>query len=193
MKKIDTDVDIDCANRDKILSGLWHVNAGIKRDKKMEKHPSGVYFQPIPRNPYTNVSTIDHQEAGEYGYFKIDLLNSSLYERVRDEQHLNQLIDKEPDWDLLQDQKITDQLIHIKNHNKLLKKFKPKSVEDLAIILALIRPQKAFLQEKSWDVIKKEIWKKSSSDHGYAFKRSHAIAYSLAIIVNLNLIIEELK
>jgi hypothetical protein len=190
MKKIYTDVDIDCFNREGILENLWHVNAGILRNGKMEKHPSGVYFQPIPRDPFTNISIIDHTKAGEYGYFKIDLLNVNMYEGVRDEEHLLELVNTEPNWDLLQDKNISDQLIHLRNYNHLLKKFKPKSIEDLAMILAIIRPAKSYLQKCSWEKVKEEVWTKVG-DEAYQFKRSHALSYSLAIVVNLNLLIEQ--
>jgi hypothetical protein len=60
------------------------------------------------------------------------------------------------------------------------------------MILAIIRPSKAYLQNSSWERIKEEVWEKNDAD-GYAFKRCHAISYSLVIIVNLNLLIEKLS
>ena len=80
MKIVTTDVDIDCIGREKILQGLECVYGRIDRpNDKFEKHPTGVYFQNIPRDPTTNVSTIDHRIANEYGYFKIDFLNANMY------------------------------------------------------------------------------------------------------------------
>jgi hypothetical protein len=64
-------------------------------------------------------------------------------------------------------------------------------VEDLAMILAIIRPAKAYLQGCEWDKIKQEVWVRNAE--GYQFRRCHAIAYSLAIIVNLNMLIEQLS
>ena len=62
------------------------------------------------------------------------------------------------------------------------------------MILAIIRPTKSYLQQKDWDTVKKEVWlKDSNDDDGYAFKRGHAISYSLAIVVNLNLLIEKIN
>lgn len=194
MKKITTDVDIDCYGRDNILSNIGCIFGRIDRpDGKIEKHPTGVYFQNIPRDPVTNMSTLDHRIANDYGYFKIDFLNVNMYENVRDESHLVELLEKEPPWDFFEYQEITDRLFHLKGHSHLLQKFKPKSVEDLAVILAIIRPSKAYLQRENWDRILREVWVKVEGDENYQFKRSHAISYALAIVVNLNLLIEELS
>ncbi len=191
---VSTDVDIDVIGRDKILQGLECVYGRIDRpDDKFEKHPTGVYFQNIPRDPTTNVSTIDHRIANEYGYFKIDFLNVNMYEGIKSEAHLLALLDKEPPWDFFQYKEITDKLFHLKGYSHLLQKFPPKSVEDIAMILAMIRPAKAYLQSSSWDRVCAEIWDKSLDRTDYSFKRCHALAYSLAIIVNLNLLIEQLS
>lgn len=192
-RKVSTDIDIDVFGRDDILSGLEHVIARIDRGNngKYEKHTTGVYFQNIPRDPISNISTIDYKSAGEHGYFKIDFLNVNMYEGVRSEKHLTELLNREPMWDLFQYPEITDQLFHLKGHSNLLIRYKPSSVEELAMILAIIRPSKAYLQTSSWDRIKSEVWEKT--DDGYQFKKGHAIGYALAIIVNLNLLIEELS
>ena len=186
---VQTDVDIDVANRDKTLEGLSHISAGIMRNGVIEKHPTGVYFQNVPRNPLTNVANIDHRDANNYGYFKIDMLNVNMYSGIRDEAHLTSLLEKEPPWDFFQYTEITDQLFHLSGHSDLLRKFKPKSADDLAVILAIIRPSKAHLRRESWDNILSEVWVKHEND-AYQFRRCHALAYALAIIVNLNLLVE---
>lgn len=194
MKKVTTDVDIDCYGRDEILKGIECITGRIDRaDNKFEKHNTGVYFQNIPRDPTTNISTVDHRIASDYGYFKIDFLNVNMYAGVKSEAHLLELLNKEPPWDFFQYPEITDQLFHLKGHSNLLIRFKPQSVEDLATILAIIRPSKAYLQRESWDKIQREVWIKVAGDDTYQFKRCHAISYSLAIIVNLNLLLEQLS
>jgi len=194
MKKVTTDVDVDVFNREKILEGFECIYGRIDRpDNKVEKHPTGVYFQNIPRDPITNMSTVDHRIANDYGYFKIDFLNVNMYEDVRNEEHLLELINKEPPWDFFEYGEVTDQLFHLKGHSHLLQRYKPKSVEDLAMILAIIRPSKAYLQRDTWENIRREVWVKNAGDEGYQFKRCHAISYSLAIIVNLNLLIEKMS
>lgn len=192
MKKVSTDVDIDCFNRDNILRGTECIFGRIDRpDGKVEKHPTGVYFQNIPRDPVTNMSTVDHRIANEYGYFKIDFLNVNMYEGIRDENHLLELMAKEPPWDFFLYTEITDQLFHLKGYSHLLQRFTPTSIEDIAAILAIIRPSKAYLQNESWDRVREEVWVKTADS--YQFKRSHGIAYATAIVVNLNLLIEKLS
>jgi len=192
MKIVTTDVDIDCYNREAILEHLECIYGRIDRaNNKVEKHPTGVYFQNIPRDPSTNMSTVDHRIANQYGYFKIDFLNVNMYEGVRNEAHLIDLIDREPPWDFFLYPEITDRLFHLKGYNHLLKRFQPKSVEDLAMILAIIRPSKAYLQQADWTKIRNEVWQKTDTKDEYQFKRSHSISYALSIIVNLNLMIEK--
>ncbi len=116
-----------------------------------------------------------------------------MYQDIKSEQHLLGLIDKEPPWDFFLYEEITDQLFHLKGHSNLLVKYQPKSVEDLAMILAIMRPGKAYLQQHDWDRIKREVWLKIEGEESYQFKRSHGVAYSLAIIVNLNLLIEKMS
>lgn len=190
IQKYKTDVDIDVANREQLLAGLDCAYARInKADNCYDRHNTGVYFQDIPKDPFTNISTIDYREAGSLGYFKVDFLNVHFYEGIRNEQHLLELLDREPNWELFQYKEITDNLFHLNGKSELLKKLKPQSVEDLAMILAIIRPAKAYLQSESWDTIKREVWEKTDNDE-YTFKRTHSISYSLAIIVHLNLLSE---
>jgi len=192
MKKITTDVDIDVFNRDGILRGIECIFGRIDRpDGSHERHNTGVYFQNIPRDPVANVATLDHRIARDYGYFKIDFLNVNMYEGVRSEKHLLELIEKEPPWDFFLFEEITDKLFHLKGHSNLLIEYKPRSIEDLAMILAIIRPGKSHLQHQSWDTIRKEVWIKG--DDAYQFKRAHGIAYATAIVVDLNLLIENLS
>lgn len=194
MKKVTTDVDIDCFGRDRILSGMESIFGRIDRpDGRVERHPTGVYFQNIPRDPVNNMSTLDHRIANDYGYFKIDFLNVNMYENIRDEEHLLHLLNSEPPWDFFQYEEITEQLFHLKGHSDLLKRYKPESVEDLAMILAIVRPAKAYLRNSDWEKIRNEVWIKEVGEEAYQFKRSHAISYALAIVVNLNLLIEQLS
>ena len=66
---------------------------------------------------------------------------------------------------------------------------KPTSVEQLAMVLALIRPGKRHLVGKSWTLIKRSIW--DETDDGYSFKKAHSVSYALAIVVQMNLMVEE--
>ena len=190
--KIDFDVDIDMANRDEFLRVVKHTPASIKADDgTYSKHNTGVYFQTIPTFPLDGFSAVDYETAEEDGWFKVDILNNSIYKDIIDEAHLTKLLDTEPLWQLLEHEEVVTQLFHINNYSKILAQYKPTTVEQLAMILAIIRPGKKHLVGKTWEEISKEVWVKPT-DGTYYFKRSHAIAYAVAICVQLNLICETL-
>ena len=186
------DIDIDIADRSKALEHFKHVTAAIKDNGTFKKHNTGVYCTSIPYNPLTGLSTIDYKEAEDRGYFKIDFLNVSVYEKVRDRTHLKQLMETEPLWDLLEQDDFTDLLFHVNGHGSLLRQMKPSSIEELAMCLALIRPAKRHLIGKSWTEIGTEIWEKPTNGE-YYFKKAHAIAYAHVIVVQMNLICEEIS
>jgi hypothetical protein len=187
MKLIDTDIDIDFADRDKALEGLHHVPAMlINKVGQSMRHPSGVYFQNVPVNPVTGYCAFPYGQAAEHGYIKVDLLNVSLYEGVRDEAHLDDLISREPDWSLLEFPDVVERLAHINGNKAVVDLIRPRSIEDLAIVLALIRPGKAHLRHRSRAEIEAQIWEPEAD--GYRFKRAHAIAYAASIAVQLNLV-----
>jgi len=192
---VDADVDIDVFNRDLALSGIEYVTASILRNNKLEKHNTGVYFHHTPQDLVTFFSSIPYKQAQQLGYFKIDILNVHVYEKVRDESHLLALMNTELDWNLLCYPEFTSMLIHLHNHAELVASLKPKSIQDLSIILALIRPGKQHLISKcrseGFDSIKDEIW--VHNETGFAFKKSHSIGYSMLVKVHANLILEELS
>jgi hypothetical protein len=68
---------------------------------------------------------------------------------------------------------------------------KPQSIEQLAAVLAIIRPAKRYLIGKDWATVNAEVWQKPSDDE-YYFKKAHAVAYAAAIVVQMNLICEGL-
>ena len=190
--KIDFDVDIDMANRDDFLKLVNVTPASIEKDSKFTKHNTGVYFQNIPKFPLEGYSTIDHKQAEEEGWFKLDVLNNHVYKDVIDEQHLNTLVNTEPMWELFEHEEIVEQLFHINNHFEIVKQHPPKSIDQLAMILAMIRPGKRHLVGKEWKDIEKNVWVKPK-DNTYFFKKSHSYGYAVAIIVQLNLIVEKLN
>jgi len=185
------DIDIDFFDRSKALDILDHHIAMREHKGNIVKHNTGVYFQGIPNNPFTNIATIDYKTAEDRGYFKIDFLNVSMYEGVRNEEHLMTLLETEPLWNLLEHEEVVTQLFHVNEHHNILKKLKPSNIEQLAAVLAIIRPAKRYLLDKDWKTIMEEVWVRPEEDL-YFFKRSHAIAYASAIVVQLNLICENL-
>lgn len=189
MRKVNTDIDIDLDDRNTLLDTLPHIMARIDREDGYVKHNTGVYFQDIPFDPITNMTTLDHKLAEELGYFKIDLLNNSVYKGVEDEQHLMSLANTEPMWALLEDAEIVEQMFHIGQHADLVTRLKPHSIPQLAMVLAIIRPGKAHLQQSDWGEIEREVWQRP--DEGYFFKKSHAYAFATAIVVQMNLMVEK--
>jgi len=189
--KISTDIDIDFVNRDDILRFIKHIPATTRQENTLKKHNSGVYFNPIPHDPLTGFASIDFREAEDRGYFKIDFLNNSLYTGIRNEDHLDRLIATEPLWELLEEKDVVSQLAHIHNHYDTVNLLKPKSIEQLAAVLAVIRPAKKHLIRQGWQAIMKEVWIKPDDDNGYYFKKSHAVSYATAVVVQLNLICEQ--
>ena len=187
------DIDIDFLDRSTALDVLEHRVAMRDNKGTKVKHNTGVYFQEIPHNPFNGLSTIDYETAEDRGYFKIDFLNVSLYNGVRDEEHLNRLLEQEPLWDLLEHREIVEKLFHISDHYTLVRRLKPTSIEQLAAVLAIIRPAKRFLEHYDWDGIMREVWIKPTTGEAYFFKKSHAIAYACAIVVQLNLICEQVS
>lgn len=190
MSRISTDIDIDFADRDAALASLVHVRASREDRGSILPHPTGVYFQDVPVDPFSGYCSISYQKAAELGYFKIDFLNNSIYQGVRDDAHLTELVNREPEWDLLDDRDIVGMLAHIRDHFGTVQSVRPRSIEDLALVLALIRPAKKHLVGRPRNEIEAEIWK-PDDDGTYSFRKSHSIAYALAIVVQLNLLVEE--
>lgn len=182
------DIDIDFANRDAILSILSHRIAKLETDKK---HNTGIYPTEIPHNPLTNIATIDYKTAEDRGYFKLDFLNVHIYKDIKNENHLIELMNREPIWDLLIHEEFCSQVFHLSGNESLVKQLAPKTVDQLAATLAIIRPSKRHLAKESWDIILQEVWKKPE-DGDYYFKKAHAVSYAIAVIVHMNLLCEQL-
>ena len=186
------DIDIDFADRNLALEKLKHITALIKTKDTDKKHNTGIYFQNIPHDPITGLSTIDYKEADKRGYFKIDFLNVSVYDGVRDYNHLMTLMNTEPLWDLLEQDDFTNLLFHVNGHGSVLRQMKPTSIEQLAAILAMIRPAKRYLIGKDWTTVMKEVWTRPDTDE-FFFKKAHAIAYAHVVVVQMNLICESIS
>lgn len=188
--KIDSDIDIDVGNRDQLLSIIKHVPAAMRRVDPIRKHPSGIYVTDIPYDPVSDMASLDYVEAEQRGYFKLDILNVHVYEKVKDEEHLVRLM-QEPDWAMLKDKEIVKQLIHLNNQfDAISKMVEPiDSIPRLAMFLAAIRPAKRHLLNRTWKDIAKTVWEKDPN--GYHFKRSHSLAYAHLVVVHMNLLKEQ--
>jgi DNA polymerase III alpha subunit len=162
-----------------------------ERDE-IKTHNTGIYVTDIPKDYRNNQSTIDYKAAEDRGYFKIDFLNVGIYANVRNEDHLKQLMDAEPLWDLLLQDDFTDLLFHLNGQGNLLRQMKPSSIEEIAMFLAVIRPAKRHLIGKTWAEISLEIWEKPTNGE-YYFKKAHAFSYAMAVVVHMNLICEQIS
>jgi len=186
------DIDIDFPDRTHVLGIIKHIKASRIEEDKFISHNTGIYLQSIPYDPINNLAGIEYKEAEKRGYFKIDFLNVNIYKDIRNEEHLQYLMNQEPLWDLLLDDNFNSLLFHVNGHGSILREMKPQSVEQLAAVLAMIRPAKRYLIGKDWTTVMSEIWTKPE-DGEYYFKKAHAVAYAMAVVVQINLICEQIS
>ena len=188
--RIDSDIDIDFGSRNKLLELIKHTSAAMRNVNPIRKHATGVYVTAIPYDPVLDIASIDYTVAEKRGYFKLDLLNVHVYENVKDEKHLNELM-VEPDWSKLKEISFVEKLIHLNNqYYNLVKMTEPiDSIPRLAMFLAVIRPGKKHLIGLPWQEVAKTVWDKGTD--GYVFKKAHAISYSWLVAVHMNLLREQ--
>lgn len=185
--KFNSDIDIDFGDRDEVLKHIEHIPAAMRNVAPIRKHATGVHITEVPYDAINNIANIDYKEAEARGYFKLDLLNVHIYNHVRDEDHLQELM-KDPNWARLKERAFVEKLIHLSNHFHVLQRMPEPvdSVPRLAMLLAIIRPAKKHLIGQTWKEVAKTIWDKN--DEGYAFKKAHAISYAHLVVVHMNLI-----
>ena len=186
------DIDIDFIDRNSALQLFKHIPASRIDNDRLVKHNTGVYLHNVPTSAVEAVCSVPYDHAVAEEYFKIDFLNVGIYKGVRDETHLIQLMETEPLWDLLEQEEFVNLLFHVNGHGFILQEMKPKNVEQLAAILAMIRPAKRYLIGKDWTTVMTEVWTKPENDE-YFFKKSHATAYAVAVVVQMNLICEQIS
>jgi DNA polymerase III alpha subunit len=186
------DIDIDFLDREQALALFKYVTASREDSGKLVKHNTGVYLHEVPVDAETNLCAVPYNHAEELGYFKLDFLNVSLYKGVKDNTHLEFLLNQEPLWDLLEQDDFCNLLFHVNGHGHILREMKPTSISQLAAVLAMIRPAKRYLIGKDWETVMNEVWTKPESNE-YYFKKSHATAYAAAIVVQMNLICEQIS
>ena len=182
------DIDIDLANRDQLLQLIQAVPARQVNQGQVRRHSSGVYVTDIPWDPVNACAAIDYETAEQLGYFKIDLLNMSVYQLIKNPAHYEQVLAQEPPWTRLwTDPEWAKQLAHIGNYTELLKTMKPDSIPRMAAFISIIRPGKAHLQNLPWEQVFATVWDGDSS-RGFVFKKSHAISYAALVTLHMNLL-----
>jgi len=186
--KFQADIDIDLADRDQLLKLICATPAQQLHQGRVRKHNSGVYVTDIPRDPVHDCAAIDYETAEQLGYFKIDLLNMSVYQLIRSPEHYQQMLTLDPPWSRLwTDPKWTSQLVHVGNYTELLKTMQPDSIPRMAAFISIIRPGKAHLQNRPWAEVFESVWDGDDS-RGFVFKHAHAIGYAALVALHMNLI-----
>jgi hypothetical protein len=184
------DIDIDLADRDQLLGLIHPIPA---RQSNGRKHNSGVYATDIPFDPVNQCAAIDHEQAEQLGYFKIDLLNMSVYQLIKSPEHYEQMLSMPPQWSQLwTDSDWAGQLAHVGNYTELLKSMRPDSVTRMAAFISIIRPGKAHLQNRPWSEVFESVWDGDNS-RGFVFKKSHALSYSMLVVLHMNLLCQDIN
>lgn len=188
----DVDIDLPTSFKPENLFPNW-TKASILQNEDLRPHPCGVYPQPIPIDPITKLAALPYDAAEKLGFFKIDFLHLQTYNLFESRDEINALLEIEPDWNLLLIPSVVSKLFQLGKHIDLLRKLRPKSVEDVSDAIALIRPGKIELLPLYLDdkVKGRNALYKTGAD-GFAFKKSHSIGYALVIVLQLHLIELEL-
>lgn len=188
------DIDIDITPKADVKK-LFNqtVRASMEMNGELKPHPVGYYFQNVPVDNITGLSAIPYKNTLEHNYFKIDLLNLNLLNDFSSKIQMRKMMNVEPDWDMLNDEKIVKQLFQIADHYDVISMVKPRSVEELADVLALIRPGKRkllykYLEDKR--EVRKVLYKKISK---HDMRKSHVIPYALLIVIQMNKIKSEIN
>ena len=182
------DIDLDLADRDQLLKLIRVTPARQMHQGQVRRHNSGVYVTDIPYDPVNSCAAIDYEQAERLGYFKIDLLNMSVYHLIKGPVHYQQMLDQEPTWArLCTDSEWAKQLVHVGNYTELLQSMKPDSIPRMAAFISIIRPGKAHLQNKPWAKVFESVWDGDASK-GFVFKHAHAVGYAALVALHMNLL-----
>lgn len=185
------DIDIDLPKDFDPKEYFDVVPALMVEEGEVRKHPAGVYFQKIPVDLESGLAAIPYKKTEDLGFTKIDFLHLSLLEKFESKEQIKSLLKKEPNWNLLNDSSVVESLFHIGKHFDVVSQVKPKSVMELADIMALIRPGKrkllsAYVNDPN--AVREELYtKRINSD----MRKAHAVSYAMLIVLQLHLIGKE--
>lgn len=182
------DIDIDVPDRNQILALIQHTAARQVADGRVRRHNSGIYVTDIPQDLEHGCAAIDYETAEQRGYFKIDLLNMSVYQLIRDLEHYEEMLSAPPPWSRLwTDPAWASQLAHVGNYVNLLTEMQPDSIPRMAAFISIIRPGKAHLQKRPWAEVFASVWDGDDSK-GFIFKKSHAVSYAALVALHMNIL-----
>lgn len=185
------DIDLDLADRTILLNLIDAVPARQLHQGQIRRHNSGVYVTDIPYDPVNRCAAIDYETAEQRGYFKIDLLNMTVYQLIQSPEHYQEMLSQEPNWARLwQDPEWASQLVHVGNYTELLKSMRPDSIPRMAAFISVIRPGKAHLQNQPWDQVFESVWDGDDS-RGFVFKKAHAVGYAALVALHMNLLSQD--
>lgn len=176
------DIDIDTATSTE--KSNYGIPAMIynEEQERIAPHPSGVYLENVPVDHKTNLCAFDYKYGDAQGFMKVDILHNSVYDMFSSKEEVLTACEGDINWEILKDRSVVESLPHVAKHYDTIQKVNPTSVEDLADVLALIRPGKISLLPdyiKNKKQTRRNLYKRPST--GMYFKKSHAISYALMI------------
>jgi hypothetical protein len=183
------DVDID------VFTSIERERYGIRAiiydsdNQRITPHPCGVYFPDcgIPIDKETDMASLDYKQAEDIGFMKVDLLSNTVYDGFVNKQEVLDALHADVDWSRFREYDFVKSLPQLSEHVELVMDIKPESIDDLADILALIRPAKRqFIDDYkvNKDEVRKKLYIKTGK--GIMFKKSHAYAYAAMLICFIN-------
>lgn len=185
------DIDIDFrTDFDPRLIMKQAIPASIVKNGEMTKHTCGHYLQNMPIDGHTGLAAIPHKQAEQFGFFKFDFLHIWPLDHFTTKQEIRALLHKDPDWSLLEDPRQVEKCFQIGNQSELVAQIKPRSIQEMADCIALIRPGKAKLISK---YLKDKVGTRTElytrdTQGSYSFKKGHALAYAHTVVLCLHLI-----
>jgi hypothetical protein len=194
------DVDLEVLDRDEVatLFPTAIVASQIANDR-LVRHKTGLYFQAIPQHPINGLAAFPYDQAEKFGFFKVDLLSAPYpYEGISSMTELRELLAEPIDWTWFENSRFVSSLFHMNGRiylpggmkdeltmGDVVAYYKPQSIADLAILIALKLPAQKHLIGEPFEVIRERIWVKEKE--GARFKHSHSTSYSLVVGIDARL------
>jgi DNA polymerase III alpha subunit len=165
------------------------VLASIVSRNELTKHPCGVYFQRVPTDPVTHLCAIPHKFAENLGYMKIDFLHLNVMDYFNSKQEIKTLLRKTPKWGLMLKSDVVEKLFQLNNSGDIIRKIQPTSIQEIADCISIIRPGKThLLNDYILDRVNTRRKLYTIEPGSYAYKKGHAVAYAMIVVLQLHLI-----
>jgi DNA polymerase III alpha subunit len=184
---MDVDIDIQSSFKPEEVFPDW-VRASTLLNGELRPHPCGVYPQEVGVDPVSHLAAAPFKVLEELGYLKVDFLHNTVYDHFTSQEEITTLLNMEPEWKLLLIPSVQEKLFQLSKHGEMLDIVRPSNIEELADVLALIRPGKRKLLDyylTNKEKARRLLYAKTAQ---YYFKRSHAIGYAMVIVLQLHLI-----